>query len=197
MRHTVIGGIVLGVLLTGAEGIAQEPRIGVVNVEKILRDYQKLLAQQALIRKRELEVRSAVAAKNKHYQELQEKRDLFAKGSPEYSKHNREMIQVKNEARSLTEAAEQELRIQASLALANCYNDVVAEVRKYGPEKGYTLILRFNDAKITGTSPDKVSMLIAGRRVLYSAPGLDLTSAILDRLNKAYERQQAGTGSSR
>ena len=175
---------------TGSAARARDMRIGVVNIEKVFREYARLLDQRRLLKKRELAVRAEVETKNKSYRDVQEKRDLFAKGTPEYNKHNREMIHIKSDARSIGEAAEQELRTQAALALANAYNRVVDEIKNYGTEQGYSLILRFNDAKISGTSPDQVTMLIAGRRVLFSSPTMDLTQPILDRLNSAYASEQ-------
>lgn len=192
MRQAIVGGLLV-VLSAGSPKVsAQDARIGVVNIEKILRQYKRLQEHRQLLKKREMEVRAEVEAKNKSYRELQEKRDLFAKGTPEYNKHNREMIRTKGEARSLGEAAEQELRAQAALVLASCYNQVVAEIRNYGRQQRYTLILRFNDDKISGTNPDQVTMLIAGRRVLFSDASMDLTLIVLDRLNKAHESRGAG-----
>ena len=192
MRNVIVSGLVVAVMAGGAAVAAQELRIGTVNIEKILRDYKKLQKHRQRLKVQEQEIRTQVRDKNKKYQELMEKRDLFAKGTPEYNKHNREMVRIKGEARSLGEVAEQELRVQASLALANCYNEVVEEIKNYAVAHRYALILRFNDAKIIGTNPDQVTALIAGRRVLFSTAEMDLTLGILDRLNKAYDKQQQG-----
>ena len=192
MRTATVSGLVLGVTLSGVTGFAQELRIGTVNIEKILRDYKKLQSHRKRLRVQEQGVRAAVNDKNKKYQELKEKRDLFAKGTPEYDKHNREMVRLKSEARAAGEVAEQELRVQAALALANSYNEVVKEIKNYAARHRYALILRFNDARIAGTNPDQVTALIAGRRLLFSKADMDLTLIILDRLNKAYEAQQQG-----
>jgi len=192
MRRMIAAGVVWGVIVGAAPAEAQGMRIGVVNIEKVMRDYKKLKDQQARLEAKGRQVRTEVRAKEKQFQQVKEKRDLFSKGTKEYNQHNRDMIRVKNEARSVGEAAEQELRVETALALANAYNEIVDGIKNYGREQRYALILRFNDDKITGTNPKEVTMQIGGRRVLFSSTQMDLTLIILDRLNKAYEAQQGG-----
>jgi Skp family chaperone for outer membrane proteins len=174
----------IGVLLAGALVAAAEEKLGVVNGQEVVKQYHKTQAATDALRKLDDELRDA---QKRMVAKLQEMDDACKKAIAET---NDKALSEEARARKrtaaedkLTELKEYELQVRKSdldnrkkmeeqntLMLKPIIQEVRQAVADTAKEKGLTLVL---DSSETGLGA-----------VLYAEERLDITDAVLKRLNK-------------
>jgi Skp family chaperone for outer membrane proteins len=181
----------LAVTAAAGEGPAAPPRVAIVDVEKVLTDYKKSGDIYKDIEKELEPLANALKQKARYLREEQQrvasdpradKLDLLKR------KHKIEMdmAEVERDEREFNERrAELEVK-----ALEDVYGDMIAAVAKYSKENGLDLVIKQQVSTSRTRSTTTVRMRIAAQTVLYAAPQLDITEAILKQMNTDYERNR-------
>ena len=183
MKNGTIRAVV-GMLLAGALAAAAEEKIGVVNGQETVKQYHKTQAATDALRKLDGELRDA---QQRMVAKLEEMDDACKKAIAEASDKalSEEARARKRDAAEakLAELKEYEMQVrksdldnrskmeeQNSLMLKPIIQEVRQAVAETAKEKGLTLVL---DGSETGLGS-----------VIYAEPRLDITDAVLKRLNK-------------
>jgi outer membrane protein len=170
MKKLFLAAVVAGLAIAGAG--AQTMKIAVFDPQRVSEesdDGKKVQTELTGLRDRK---QAELSAKEKELQELQNQ--LTAQGlslSADRRTALEKDIQRKLlELQQAREAARSEMQIELSSAQSRFQEKLLAIVEQFGREEGFTLVL---DRSVAA----------------YAAPGIDVTTAIVDRLN-AWTRQQ-------
>lgn len=174
----------IGMLLAGALAAAAEEKIGVVNGQEVVKQYHKTQAATDALRKLDDELRDAQKRMVGKLQEMDEacKKAIADTNDKALSEEARARKRTAAEDK-LAELKEYELQVRKSdldnrkkmeeqntLMLKPIIQEVRQAVADTAKEQGLTLVL---DGSETGLGA-----------VLYAADRLDITEAVLKRLNK-------------
>jgi outer membrane protein len=194
-----LAGALAAALLAGAlaapagEPAAEKPRalkVGVVDVDRVLRDYQrsKDLYQQIdeQFKRQTDELRKKADAIREEQKRLAadprdpENVELFK---------DKQALQLRiaefqaEEKRFVTERNAAELK-----AMSQIWDDLVAAVEEHAKDNGFDLILKQQLRTEPAKSKDQFYRNVAGATVLFHTERLDCTDAILKLMNSKHER---------
>ena len=88
------------------------------------------------------------------------------------------------EAEIYAEQAKIEIQNRESASRQELYSMIREAVDKYAKEKGYDLVLKIDDNRISGKSVVTQDIQMSTRIVLYSSQKMDLTKTIIDIINR-------------
>jgi outer membrane protein len=166
-------GLILSViLLCAASAFAQTPTIGVIDVQKVVRDSEvgkKALADvKALTDKKQQEINQRQTAIQQMQDKLDKQKDILSADAQE--KLRSDINKGMTDLRRFREDSEQEIQNKLSVALKGLEEKVVPIIQKMGSDKGYSIIIT-KDA------------------LIYSSPKNDITDEVIRLFNES-----AGTG---
>jgi Skp family chaperone for outer membrane proteins len=170
-----------------------QTRIGLINMTRVLKGSQKLRALQAGWRAQTQESQQKLAALRKAAQGYE-----ALGGDPATPAGRREELaqqtrRLRMEMQDLAEQARARLDRASGEALAAAYRDVEEAARRIAAQKGLDLVLFYTDAVTEADfyNPSALQRKLSqpGALVpLVAAPGMDITEAVIERLNRADAR---------
>jgi len=165
-----VTAILLGLLLAGAA--KAQVKIGFVDMQQVVaksKPGQAALARlKAEASKKQEEVKAREQEIAKAEEELQKQHAVLSDAA---RREKEDAIQRrKRDLRRIAEDYSRDLAARENELLLDLQRDILAAVRDYGKEKGYTLIIERNQGG-----------------VMYSADALDLTQDIIERMDKSRE----------
>lgn len=164
----------LTVLLTFNLFYQPPPKIAYVDSAKLINGYQGMVDARQVFQKKAAGWKANI---DTLAQEVQQRIVDYEKASAKMSAKERDLSRelIQNKEQQLREY-QQALNSQAQQEDAKMTNDVVSQmntfIKKYGEEKGYTIILA-----------------AANGNIAFAVDYIDLTDQILERLNKEYKGQ--------
>ena len=102
------------------------------------------------------------------------------------------MVQYRNgqsELKMKRELNQHKLRKKSSDKVRAVYNEIRRIVKLVGQEQEYDMILRVEEPEIDGEDPSSVNQQISNRVVLYQNETLDVTDAVIKRLNQEWAKK--------
>ena len=197
MNKTTVLTIGAIVLLAGIwnyrESVAQEAaapaghKIGVVNIADVLTQCKENRDREAAVLKKKDEIDAEFKALGDELRLLeQELQTVLQPGSPGFE----ERLDVRNQKAAWYEkfkqAKSQALDLETLVWLSDLYEKMNAEISRVANMKGLPLVLDKDNMDLKPKSLQELYNLIRGRKVLYSAPTIDISNEVLQNLDQAY-----------
>jgi len=187
----VLAGLVTcAALLTAA--VAQGPaapantRLAVCDIVLVFNNYQKSKDLTAELN----ESRSKLQAEKKQREEAIERLRLqleaLTVGQPEYEKRLGEMQKMVLELKVWEQYEETLLMRRHHRLTEEMYEELLTALGEVAHEQGYSVVLYTNRNRIESQNSAELARAIESRKVLYNDPSLDITDAVLARLNQKY-----------
>ena len=199
MAALVVAGAIVLYGMVGTEAQNTSPLgglTGVIDVVRVFNEYQKSdhLTERLGAEKAELDVEQK--AKREAIEYLVVERDSFKRDSEEYRAKNEEMVEQTIGLKAWAEFHEKRLLHEHKALTAVLYEEIEAAVREVARQQGFSLVLYLDG----GLIPPPKSLrdfnvlqlreLIRQRKVIYHDPGVDLTNAVLEKLNADFQLSQ-------
>ncbi|MEK7710383.1 MAG: OmpH family outer membrane protein [Planctomycetota bacterium] len=185
----IIAAVVLFAAMPSVQLASASPNIAVVNVATVSEKYQKtsdLEAQFDALRKRLGQERDAMKDKlDRANRSLQEE---LKPGTEEYRLRKKEIAMLEAELQWFIDNEGQKVEKGLAESLRSIFDDIQSAVREVAEEQGVEIVLAAD--KLPGDSPDspaQARQMILLQKVLYWKPEVDLTDAVIARLNKNYK----------
>ena len=202
----LIGGLVVAIVglailsvFSGDKGFAQQVsqqlKIGVVNLQACSEKYEGLKDIQSNIEnlykedaKKLDEIKKRMDSLDAQYKEarkaglkrtLEEKYKDYMKAKYEY-----DLGQKMSEAKLLDMRAEYQVRL---------YDDIKDAIKKVCEEQSVSIVFKVDEPLDTDTKVDPVHS-IAHRGILYADNGIDITVAVVKKLNEEYAKKKGSDG---
>ncbi|REJ91966.1 MAG: OmpH family outer membrane protein [Planctomycetota bacterium] len=196
--------VVVGTLITAREGAGQDNKpqsqsaktphqIGLIDMAHVFKEYEKFKALsdslRAEVESSDAEAKAMVEVMQQLQAELTS--GTLTEGSPEYSAKEQQLLQKQAELESFRKMKQRDfLRAEADI-YKTVYLEVQDAVTKYAEYYNYTLIMRFNRAKVEDAENPQEIIQSMNRPVVFHRSKDDLTDPILGFLNSNY-RKTAG-----
>lgn len=167
-------------------------KIGSANLQRIFTEIKETKDLEQKFRARQQQGQTDATNKQTHIKDLQNQRDQFKAGSPEYDAANKALVQAAIEANVSTQVAQQELVRDQKLSTKGVVEKIVTVAKALATEKGYAMIVTQvvppdpTPEQFDRLTPEQLNQLLSSRNVLYVDPSADVTAEIVARMDAAY-----------
>jgi len=172
---------------------AGQPGVAVINLPHVFERYQMTRDLEQFFEEK----------RQSFTQEAQKKRDdvtmkrnalsQFKPGTVDFNERRKNLTQAEIEFQVWLETLEAELKEEHKAWLLSLYDDVQRVVGKLAQERGFDLVLSYNE-NLEEDAPDSVALRqqILLRTVLFASERVDLTQPALERLDAEYQKRGGG-----
>ncbi|OPX25284.1 MAG: hypothetical protein B1H04_00165 [Planctomycetales bacterium 4484_123] len=112
------------------------------------------------------------------------------RGTPEYDQQAKKLQSLVIEARVWREFTEKAFRAEHRGMMETLYREILAAVAQVAKARNIDLVLYSEEVQIASKTTPELYSKIAQRKCLYHKPAIDLTKAVLDRLNRQYSARR-------
>ena len=201
MKRTIIGAFALALLagvltLSGnawsqnkeapAAAASSTPhKVGLIDMAHVFKNYKKFESLREDLKVEISDSEEKAKEMQKGIVDLQQKMKGLVEGAPEYSKYEQQAVKQAAEFENFRRQMSREFLKKESQIYLQVYNEVSKMVEKYATHFNYTLIIRFNREDLDTENPQQ---LLQGmnRQVVYYRPNEDITTPVLESLNKKF-----------
>jgi Skp family chaperone for outer membrane proteins len=187
----LLGGLVLNDSIAQPRGgRPASKRVAVCNVYTIYQNYEKAKDNLAKLNQQKKTIQQEVQSRMKKAQEIADtlKSGLIKKGSKAYEQQVQEMMRIQLETQAW-EKLQTQLAMRRHQAMTREMDDeIMAAVSKVAAEHGVDIVMT-PDATADEEEAD-VLQRISRRTILYWSDRVDMTDAVLDRLNTNYKKSE-------
>ena len=163
-------------------------RIGLIDMAHIFKEYKWFTDQRAQlkveIKNSDTRIKAMVADMKKLKAQYADK--TIKDGSPQKKALLQQLISADTNYRTFRQSEQQRFLDKEAKIYKSVYMEVTKAVDIYATHFQYTLILRFSRANVADATESRAILTKLNRLVIYSKPGHDITTPILDHLNKQY-----------
>ncbi len=172
------------------EAIAEELKIGIVDINDIFDKYEKRKDLDQKLKDMESEFKEELESKKKVMIDLNEETQLLDLGSEQRNK-NMEILERKNvELEGYAKLAEKQLTKRYKNAFEKIYEEITLEVDAFGKENNYSLIIKKEKPDLQSNQISDLQFKIGIRTVLYNSSRVEVTASITERLNERYNKEK-------
>ncbi len=172
------------------EVIANELKIGIVDINEIFDKYEKRKDLDQQLKEMEVSYKKEIEDKKKAMIDLSEETQLLDLGSETRNK-NMEVLERKNiELEGYAKLAEKQLTKRYKDAFEKIYEEISIEVEAFGKENNYSLIIKKENADLQSNQISDLQFKIGIRTVLYNSDRVDVTTKVTDRLNARFKKEK-------
>lgn len=167
---------------------AAASRVAVCNIANVLGDYQRAKDLSNELK----EQRDVIEAENKKRikkaEELQTQLEGYKNGSPKYDETLQAAQRHEIDRRVWLQMKQQEMLRTHRRLLEEMYNDIHKAVADVAREKGFDIVIQSQPTELQAAKEiEHLVTQIDRQKVLYNTPGVDITEAVLLRVNEGYQ----------
>lgn len=202
-----LAAIVVGTLIYARNGQGQEAatpasgqpagphQVGLIDMAQVFKDYEKFKTLSEDLRAQVEESDAEAQAMVTAMQQLQAQMTsgTFTAGSPEYAALEQQLIEKQTQLENFRKVKQLEFLRKEAEIYKTVYLEVQDAVSMYARHYSYTLIMRFNRAKVEDAQNPQEIIQSMNRPVVFYKNQDDLTDPILNYLNAQYSRTAAAT----
>ena len=167
-------------------------KVGLIDMAHVFKNYKKFESLREDLKVEIAESEEKAKEMQKGIVELQQKLKSLVEGGPEHSKVEQQAVKQAAEFENFRRQMSREFLKKESQIYLQVYNEVTKMVEKYATHFNYTLIIRFNREDLDTENPQQ---LLQGmnRQVVFYRPNEDITTPVLESLNKKFNPDAAPT----
>ncbi len=201
MRQTWLTGIVMsGLVAAAAWALAERSgaqaakstatgRIACVNVVVVFNGFQR----QKDLTEEMNQLQARLQEENKQRRDkidaLQAELERLNPDDPTYMQRTRDMLAQQIDYKNWVDLRQADLTREVGLWSIKIYREILKATEALAEKEGYDLVLYKGEFEPTSMDPDTVKDLIRANHVLYAHSSIDVTQAVLDKLNNDYRAQ--------
>lgn len=158
----------------------------------VFEKYEKRKMFDAQLKEQEKQYQKIVNDKKKELVSLSEKIQLLDLGS-DARKKDEETFEKKNmELESYAKFAEKSLMKKYKDYFESLYTEVCKEVEDIGKREQYDLIIKKEEPELQSGGISELQFKVGIKTVLYHSTEVDITTQVIDNLNKKYSAASKG-----
>ncbi|MEX0775432.1 MAG: OmpH family outer membrane protein [Phycisphaeraceae bacterium] len=187
-----LAALLLAGLMT-SPALAQKARptaIAVVDVQKVFDSLQEKNQVEADLQSRANALKQEETDRRKKLDDLQKDLEMLAPGTTAHTQKQEDLERQAVELQAWQQFQNQKLQRERSLQIEGLYRKILDAIGRVAKEAGYDLVL-FKEGAIDfkNANPQQLAALIQVRKVLWSAPDLDVTDQVTQRMNNEYKNR--------
>jgi Skp family chaperone for outer membrane proteins len=187
-----IGGTALFSATSGL--LAQTPirpgptSIGCVDVRKLYDEYQRKKDLKDEVKEWQDRLERENQARRQRIDALVAALEVMDPNDPAALIRSRELIQIQVEYKNWADMMQAEMQREDGLWTARIYQEIVQAIEHVAKTQGLDLVVYRDEIQRT-SDPQRLFEQILGRKVLYANPRVDISQAVIDKLNGDYRGQ--------
>ncbi|GIW91133.1 MAG: hypothetical protein KatS3mg109_1597 [Pirellulaceae bacterium] len=162
--------------------VPQGTPVAIVDLQKVFAHHMRFQAALNDLRGDIKGFESDLANRQRQIGELRERLKAYKTGSPEYKQLEDQIAQLVASGQADSMVGKRELLTREAKLYYDAYMEVVEQVTDYARRHGIALVLLDHEEPIT--PDDRRSIGVALNRLVIYQQGLDITPAIIERLNR-------------
>jgi Skp family chaperone for outer membrane proteins len=174
--------------------VAAEPlkpgptKVAVCDIRRVVTEYRRFIDLKDLVTKQQETAQNELNRRRTVLEDLQKQQQALKPDSPDFKKIQDSILEKAVEAQAYGELTRTRLERQQYEGLRGCYQDVQAAIDAFARENGIDVVLTDRDIKLDeARNSQDLESLIAARYIIYRAPGVDVTTGVLKKLNDSYK----------
>ncbi len=175
----VVCVLLIAVLAAGAKMSVEPAKIGVVNVNQILRNSVKHREWQGQMAATEGQFQGEVEKLKSELTFLRRDMDIRTDGSPDYLKLLREYMDKDGSLAARQEYYKQEITVKIRMWTENLYQEIIDKTAEVAKSRGLDVVLGAEDIEVPSLSIRELLLDIKTNKVLYHSDQLDITQEVL------------------
>ncbi len=180
----LLTGILFGVVgydrgLVDAQVSTGPVKVGVVNVDMVLRSSKKHKAWQERMGAEEQKVKDELSAMADELKNLQEEMKTRTRGSDDYIKLMRQYAEKDGILKSRNDFYEQEVTMKVQYWTETVYKEILNQAEKVGKKHGLDMVFADEDVQIPAVSMRELLLGVRTNAVLYSNSKLNITNEVI------------------
>jgi outer membrane protein len=204
--NLALAAVVVGTLIYARNGRAQDGgapaaaqpagphQIGLIDMAHVFKEYEKFktLSEDLRAQVQESDAEAQTMVQALQQTQAQMSSGTYAAGSPEYQQLEQQLIEQQTEIENFRKRKQLEFLRKEADIYKTVYLEVQDAVGMYARHYKYTLIMRFNRAKVEDAENPQEIIQSMNRPVVFYKSQDDLTDPILNYLNQQYTRTTGG-----
>lgn len=190
---TVLLQSVLALTLSAALQAPPTTRVAVVNIGKVSELYKRTADLEAEFGKKREGLNTQRDALRDKLQRLgRALQEEFKPGTDEYMARQKEFVMLQAELKYFKESHSEQIEKELAASLRTIYGDIRTVVEEIAKERGIDVVLA-SDELPPGAPPNTTQMRqqIVLQKVIYWRPELDITDAVVERVNARYDKKKS------
>ncbi len=201
MRQTWLTGIVMsGLAAAAAWALAERSRaqaakstatgrVGCVNVVVVFNGFQRQKDLTEEMNQLQARLQEENRQRRDKIDALQAELERLDPDDPTYVQRTRDLLAQQIDYKNWVDLRQADLTREVGLWTVKIYREILKATEALAEKEGYDLILYKGEFEPTSMDPETVKDLIRANQVLYAHNSIDLTQAVLDKLNNDYRAQ--------
>jgi Skp family chaperone for outer membrane proteins len=188
MKPFVLMSIAATMMLSVASVQAQKSTVAVVDVQRAFNAVKEKSQIDAELTTMADKVKQEDASRTKTIKELQQDLSILSPGTAAHTQKQNDLEKAVLSRQVWLNYQQLKLNRERALRVENMYKKMLATIGRVATAEGYTVVLfkeqpvRFNNV----TKPEQMNAVIQVRKVLWSAPNLDLTEQVILKMDAEY-----------
>ena len=187
-------GLGLVITATGAQsGGLGSSAVAVVSVAKVSEAYQRTRDLEAHFEQQRQQYNQERAAKRDQIERgMKALQEQFKPGTPEFKQRKTELLVLQAELQVLEDDGTRELEGKLAASLRDIFADIQGVVAQVAKEQGLDVVLASDEMpeeSAVTTSMARQQILL--QKVVFWSPRVDITDAVIARINTQYEQKKA------
>ena len=179
---SVMAAACLAIGQQGGEGSA---KVAIVNIPEVSERYQKTADLEAMFEQRRKQLNEQRDAMQQQMEKTKRSLEEELKpGTGEFEQRRKQLAMQEAELQWFAESEGQKIEMALAGSLRVIYDDIAAVVREVAEERGIDIVLAADQMPPAApTTTQQVRQQIVLQKVLYWHPRVDLTEAVVARVN--------------
>lgn len=169
-----------------AASTAPLARLAVCDVITVFNSYEKAKALSATFDAKGSQIAAEDDQRQKSIQQLRERLESLVAGSKEYEARLKELQKLSIERAVWRKLQDEQILRERRLLTEQMYREILAGVAEEAKGRGFDVVIHRESVDIASQSTGELLNKIALRKCLYAKDELDLTQAVLKRVNQKY-----------
>jgi Skp family chaperone for outer membrane proteins len=181
------------VTLTAGSGLYASGRGGMsggniacLDVVKIFNEYQRQKDLTEEMRGEQGKMQSEADERRRRIDSLQATLDAMSPDDPLYAKKTREMLQLQIDYKNWADLLQADMAREIGVWTKRVYRELLGAAEEIAQREGYDVVLYMSPPELLGFEPDAIKEQVRLRKVVWANPTMDITQAVLDKLNADY-----------
>jgi Skp family chaperone for outer membrane proteins len=167
---------------------AKPHQVGLIDMAHVFKEYDKFKALrdelQAEIERSDAQAKAMIEEMQQLQQQAQS--GQLKQDSPEFKQIEQTMIQKQADLESFRKVQQRDFLRKESEIYKQVYLETQKAVQLYAQHFNYTLVMRFNRAKVEEAENPQAVLQSMNRQVVFHRGQDDITQPVLDYLNRTY-----------
>ena len=177
---------------TAAGAAIPVPKIGCIDMERVMREYKKVEFTRKQIQADAAARTNVIKKMMTEGQQISKELDGLAPDSPEAQARQKKLAELRGKLEGEKEQGQIEITTKEARALGTIYKEIQTLTAALAQRDGLTMVVRASNDPITEGDPQTV-MAAMTRWVVYADKKMDLTDTVIYNLNLRYDASVNGT----